>query len=321
MPVPDAGIPREIVEAARARMVSGVDTWRSNTDKGDGKSRRAWELSRGLIYCGECEGSMGGYSVTHHRAGRRVNYFYYVCFRAAKRSILESCSNRRHPADALERKVGDSVARLFRDPERLYEQIDRRIERERDAMRDPEREALRWARRLEEIDEERKRSQKMAVRGQMDLDVLDEILAELKDAREVAERELATARDRQGRIQKLENEATVVLALYSGFAGADLGLYPPEERRRLYEALGLRVTVHADERVEIDLNPVGASPLPSAEKAQEMVESILYDPERQKAHQEMVARIDAKLRRAGREHLIPEERRSVMSSEMTSRRG
>ena len=101
-----------------------------------------------------------------------------------------------------------------------------RIEREREAMRDPDREALRWAKRLEEIGAERKQSQKMAVRGLMDLDVLDELLDELEEERRTAHKELEAARGLKGRIEELENDRGIMLALYAGYASVDLTTFP-----------------------------------------------------------------------------------------------
>ena len=95
----------------------------------------------------------------------------------------------------------DAVMRLLTDVERTERLIEERIEREREAMRDPDREALWWAKRLEEIDVERKQSQKMAARGLMDLDVLDELLDELEEERRTAHKELEAARGLKGRIE------------------------------------------------------------------------------------------------------------------------
>jgi hypothetical protein len=50
------------------------------------------------------------------------------------------------------------------------------------------------------------------------------------------------AHDRKGRIETLEHDIAIVLALYGAFAGADLSLFLPEERRRIYATLGLRAT-------------------------------------------------------------------------------
>jgi hypothetical protein len=81
--------------------------------------------------------------------------------------------------------------------------------------------------------------------------------------------------------------------------------------------LGLKARLYANGKIELDLQSAGGDPLPSVEEAQGMVERILYDPERKKARHKMLAPMDARLRRAGLEHVIPEERRSVMSTEIT----
>src|SRR3712207_8147631 len=58
-------------------------------------------------------------------------------------------------------------------------------------------------------------------RSQMDLDTLDELMAELKEERATVERKLEAARDRKERIKELENEAKIVWGLYAGLATAD----------------------------------------------------------------------------------------------------
>ena len=45
VPVPDAGIPREVVEAARQML-------KDNTRKHSGAAERSWELCGGLLRCG-----------------------------------------------------------------------------------------------------------------------------------------------------------------------------------------------------------------------------------------------------------------------------
>jgi hypothetical protein len=55
------------------------------------------------------------------------------------------------------------------------------------------------------------------------------------------------------RIETLEHDIAIVLALYGTFAGADLSLFPPEERRRIYAALGLRAMAYSSGSVEIEI--------------------------------------------------------------------
>ncbi|HEY6751536.1 MAG TPA: hypothetical protein VI027_09435, partial [Rubrobacteraceae bacterium] len=206
------------------------------------------------------------------------------------------------------------VGYLLLNPEEVERQIEERMQEERG--RDPDKEAVAWAKRLKDIDEHRKLSQKMAARGQMDLDALDELMAELKEERATAERKLEAARGRKERIEELENERKIVLAWYSGFAAADLNDFAPEERRHVYRGLGLKAIVDKDGRVEVKV--AGGDYFPSHDDASALVERVMNDPERKKARRDMLAPLDVKLRRAGLERVIPEERRSVMSCDGSS---
>src|SRR5918995_2578610 len=298
VPVPDAGIPREVAEGTRRMMEYGFR--QANTSKG----RRVWELAGGLLYCGECGRRMAGHSVAP--PGRKP-YYYYVCPRKVE-GKWSDCPNRSHRAEALEKAVRTMVGYLLMNPGEVERQIEERIEKERG--RDPGKEAAVWAKRLKEIDEHRKVAQKMAARGQMDLDALDELMAELKEERATVERELEAARDRKERIKELENEAKIVWGLYAGFATADLIPFMPEERRHVYRALGLKANVDKNGWLKVEV--AGGDYFPSHEDARAFVERVIYDPERKKARQEKVAPMDARLRRSGLEHVIPKWRRSVM---------
>jgi len=69
VPVPDSGIPRELVDAARAMVAS----YRSHS-KADG---RFWELSGGIMRCGECGRYMEAQAKTYKtQLGGRVVHYY-----------------------------------------------------------------------------------------------------------------------------------------------------------------------------------------------------------------------------------------------------
>jgi hypothetical protein len=52
-----------------------------------------------------------------------------------------------------------------------------------------------------------------------------------------------------------------------------------EERRRIYTALGLKASIYSDGRVKIAGHPAGGF-FSSAEETRQLVERIIYDPER-----------------------------------------
>ena len=69
MPVPDSGIPREWVEAAREAIKDNA--------KPSANAARVWELSGGILVCGECGCRMVAHTTFHKQGG--ATYHYYRC--------------------------------------------------------------------------------------------------------------------------------------------------------------------------------------------------------------------------------------------------
>lgn len=162
MPVPDAGVPREWVDAAR---VAVKDNRRSSN-----AGRRSWELSSGIVRCGACGHAM----VSHTVAGKKgPAYFYYTC-RTRYRKGHDACTDNKYfPAAKLEARIWEVVFIILKHPERLRASLDEMIERERHGLRgDPDREAKAWADRLAEVAHKRALYQDMAAESLIDFDEL-----------------------------------------------------------------------------------------------------------------------------------------------------
>src|SRR5918994_2688705 len=197
IPVPDSGIPREWVDTAR-------DALKRNSVPSSA-GRRVWELSRGIIKCGECGRNMMIHSVLAPRAkGRR---FYYRC-RTRNRDGAEACSHRKcHRADEVEPRVWDLISGLLKDPERLKAGLEEMIEQERAGLRgDPDQEVKSWHAKLCEVDQERRGYLRLAAKGRLTDEELDEALAELEDIRETAEKELRARSTRREVLENLERD-------------------------------------------------------------------------------------------------------------------
>jgi multidrug resistance efflux pump len=83
------------------------------------------------------------------------------------------------------------MSNLLKDPEKLKAGIEAMVEAERAGMRgDPKQEAKVWLEKLSETDQERRGYLRLAAKGHMADEELDEALAELEDARQTAENEL-----------------------------------------------------------------------------------------------------------------------------------
>jgi hypothetical protein len=76
-----------------------------------------------------------------------------------------------------------------------------------------------------------------------------------------------------------------VLALYAGFAIAQLMLFPPEERWCVYASLGLKASVCKDGRVEITGN-LESDFFPADTETSELVKRVVYDLERMRVREE-----------------------------------
>src|SRR5919202_5921616 len=137
VPIPNAEIPQEVVERARRNI--------EHNFRPASKGRRSWELTGGLLFCGECGRKMVGHSVAP--SGRKP-YYYYVCPRKVEES-WQIFPNTNQPAEALEEHVRDAVMRFIKDVERVERLIKERITREQETRRDTDRETSSWAKRVE----------------------------------------------------------------------------------------------------------------------------------------------------------------------------
>lgn len=109
VPVPDSGIPRKWVDAARANL----DKNRRPANAG----RRSWDLFAGILRCSECARAMS------QRTANRA-YFYYACTVGPSKRH-RSCSAKKFPTAAgLEERVWEVVSTMLTDPEKLRAGLD-----------------------------------------------------------------------------------------------------------------------------------------------------------------------------------------------------
>jgi hypothetical protein len=99
VPVPDAGIPRQRVDAAREATDGNYRPSRS--------TRRVWELASGMLFCDECGRRMIGHTTTAKRKNGTKLYHYYVCPRKGW-EYNRACPNRSHRAQEVEASSGGS---------------------------------------------------------------------------------------------------------------------------------------------------------------------------------------------------------------------
>jgi hypothetical protein len=257
VPIPDAGIPREWVDAARQAI--------KDNKRPSNARRRFWPLSGGVLRCPACGCAMSPHTVSPGGKSTRF-YYYYRCAKHMKDSY-DGCSNyRHHRAEELEEQVWTEIRGLLRDPDRLRAGMDAAIEMHRSALRgDPVREAKAWLDKLAEVDRKRTRYQEMAAEELVTLDELRGKLTDLEDIRATAERELEELRGRAGRIAELERDRDALLESYQALALEELDDLTPEERHGFYRTLRVVVYVHPDGSVEVrgEFMPFGPPDSPS----------------------------------------------------------
>lgn len=242
VPVPDAGIARDTVIAARHHV-------RQNR-KTSSAGGRSWELSGGIVFCAEC-----GMRLLQDRRSRSrgAPYYHYYRCQTRRRHGEEACPNgKSYPAEKLEGAVWEFVSGLMSDPDQLRHDLERMIELERGAVRgDPRRETKVWLEQLAETDRKRSGFQDMAAEGLITLDELRAKLAALEEVREAAKTELEILDRRRKKLDELEQDKETVMEHYAQMAPEVLDSLTPEERQRFYSMLRLKVMVEINGDFEL----------------------------------------------------------------------
>jgi site-specific DNA recombinase len=246
VPVPDAGVPREIVDLAREQI--------KDNRRPSSAGHRFWELSGGIGRCAACNRVLISRKRNKKKGGRRYQYFYYICSGYNKHGFKACEKARFASATKLERQVWEFVRGILLDPAELRSDLDRAIELEKEGRYgDPEAEAKHWLEKLSEIDEERRGFLRLAAKGRITDEELDEELAALGETRRTAERELKDLRRHQERVEQMEQDRDAVLEHYASQAPENLDSLTSEERHHLYKMLKLKVWLAKSGDLEIEM--------------------------------------------------------------------
>lgn len=235
VPVPDSGIPREWVDAAREAI--------KDNRRPSSAGHHFWELSGRILRCGGCGRPMYTNSIAPSRG-----HHYYRC-----PSPKGECPVRKnYRADFLEPLVWEFVSAVLAEPARVRAGLEEMVERERRVMRgDPDREAKAWLDKLAEADRMRAGYQELAANGLMTLEELGERLGQIEETRNTARRELTTLEGRRERLEQLERDKDTLLENYAGMVPEALGELTGEERHRVYKMLKLGVAAGPNGQVEV----------------------------------------------------------------------
>jgi site-specific DNA recombinase len=248
VPVPDAGVPRDVVDAAR----KAIEHNRAPSNAG----LRFWQLSGRIVRCAVCGGVMES-----HTGGRKngKSYFYYQCRQRYNNGPRDCTNNKSIRAEELEALVWEFVSGLLKHPQRVRQGLEAMIEVEREGMRgDPDREAKSWLERISEADRRRGVFQDMAAEGLISFDELRAKLSAIEETHKTARHELEILSRRRERIEELERDKNALLESYVGMIPEALDVLTPEERYRVYKMLRLRVVLGPDTSPEV-IGTFGAS--------------------------------------------------------------
>jgi len=247
VPVPYAGIPREVVDAAQAAI--------KDNRRPSSAGRRFWELSGGVLRCSICGHSMATRSIRAN-AGTFFHHYYYCRNHRNNRNGAPACTNRKNlRALDLEGRVWDLLSGLLKDPERLRAGLDEMIEAERAGMRgDPEAEAMIWFGRIAVLDSKRSRYQDMAAEGHINFEELGAKLRELAVDRATAEHELEVLNLRRARLEDLERDKEMLLEDYASMVPGALDELTGEKRHQVYRMS--RLQVHVSPEGDLDVRGV-----------------------------------------------------------------
>ncbi len=260
IPVPDSGIPRGVVDKARANI--SENRWLSRN------GGVVWELTGGIAHCGECGRKM---TTVHIPRGNGKSYHYYRC-----RGVVEkTCRTRNYKAYELENKVTSSLKQLFSDKENfrllINDFFDCHIRELR--RRNPDRESKVWAERITTLKTNLSRAQNLAIEGLLSKEELIEKAHGIKEGIQKAERELGKLSEINGDIVRLEQNRKFMLENYvsdlffSNYSSSDEEGIPTdfeeidasEQRHRFYKDLNLKVLVSSEIDIEIEIAGKGFS--------------------------------------------------------------
>ena len=107
--------------------------------------------------------------------------------------------------------------------------------------------------KLSEIDEERRGFLRLAAKGRITDQELDEELAALEETRRTAERELKDLRRQKERVEQMEQDRDAVLEHYASLAPELLDSLTSEKRHHLYKMLRLKVWLAKSGDLEIEM--------------------------------------------------------------------
>ena len=253
VPVPDSGIPREVVEKARANIKD--NTWKSSK-----RNDRFWQLSGGVGKCGECGRNLVP-------AARNKRNFYYHCRN-------ENCANNKYRrAQDLEEKGIEVLRDLMSKRSMIKARIDRIFEEQKNRIGKPTKDFNYLNKRLIKLKDQRDKLLDLYLDGSFDMDIIKHKDNTINEEIQACERDLEKLSEASKSLDQIISRKQMVLSLLNLGYKDDKGFFyrnPPNSddqseegakrrqkevatrRQRLYKDLGIKVfATREDSWVEI----------------------------------------------------------------------
>jgi site-specific DNA recombinase len=231
IPVVSSGIPRELIDAARARI--------QNNRASRKKHSRVYQLS-GLLRCEVCGCTMIASRKVH---GDR-EYFYYRCTTNQRDGYAKCSNNKGYVAEDTERRILDAVLDAVKDRDELIAKATEDYEaKKRDLLRRGG-DSTDLYRQLDKLERQRANYQRAFAADAMSLDDLSARTAELQGEKNHIEGLLAEHEEREERLKSFEEAHQKRVDLIRRGEWRRIGITQPEARRQRYQEIGL--SAHAD---------------------------------------------------------------------------
>jgi site-specific DNA recombinase len=183
VPVPDPGIPKEWVLAARNAI--------KDNERISNCGRRFWELTGGVLRCAACGAAMSTNFITPRKTG------YYRCskrYRLGKHACSQGKNLR---AEETEMLVWEFVSGILKNPGRLRRGMDEMLDRERAVVsQGPGEDEERWLKKLSELEVQEERLLDLYLEGKLEVDRYESRVSQLKQSRKAIENELGHIKNR-----------------------------------------------------------------------------------------------------------------------------
>lgn len=246
VPLSDPAPPREVADAARERV---GDRQRRPASR---IGQRFWQLGGGIARCGECGSVLSPRSRPRPKSKTGKTDHWYLCRQGTGDGSRKCTHNRCYRAAELEDTVWQAVYGLLVEPERLLRKYDEWVEHERRKMRrDPDREARDLAARLQRLERRKGGYLDLAADGDMSREELRAKLADLDEERKEFEKALKQVQARKDSLRDARRRQAAVRYLVGRLGDVYLMCASFEDRRRLYQALGLRADVDKDGTIRL----------------------------------------------------------------------